>query len=286
MNEYTIFTDSACDLSADILRSRHVKFCSLSFTFDGESRSYGNHELPAPVFYEFMRDGKTAKTSAVNPDAFTHAFERELKKGRDVLYIGFSGALSATCSSARIAAEELTEQYPERKVMVVDSLCASAGQGLLVDLTVAKKQSGATIEEAAAYAEETKGRICQWFTTDTLTYLQKGGRVSTAAAIFGNALNVRPILHVAEDGTLVNTAKVRGRKPSIRALADKAIKSADDDSRIYISHADCKADAEELANIIRSERGLDTQIITDVGPVIGAHAGPGTLALFFVGNER
>lgn len=286
MNDYTIFTDSACDISADILRSWGVKFCSLSFTFDGESRSYSNFELPAPVFYEFMRDGKTAKTSAVNPDTFLHAFERELKKGRDVLYLGFSGGLSTTCNSAVIAAEELRELYPDRKILTVDTLAASAGQGMLVYLTAHQKLQGAAIEEAAQYAEDNKLRICHWFTTDTLTYLQRGGRVGAVSAVFGNMLDIRPVMHVDTEGKLVNTAKTRGRKATIHALADKAIHSADENSPIFISHADCKEDAKALADMIRSARGLDTQIITDVGPVIGAHAGPGTLALFFVGNER
>lgn len=286
MNEYTIFTDSACDLSADILRSWGVKFCSLNFAFDNESRSYSNYELPAPVFYEFMRNGKTAKTSAINPDTFSHAFERELKKGRDVLYLGFSSALSTTYNSAMIAAEELRDQYPDRKLLTVDTLGASAGQGLLVYLTVQQKQQGASIEDAAQFAEANKQRVCQWFTTDTLTYLQRGGRVSAVSAVFGNMLDIRPVLHVDSEGRLANTSKTRGRKASIRALADKAIHAADEGSPIFISHADCEADAQELAEMIRSARGLDTQIITDVGPVIGAHAGPGTLALFFVGNER
>lgn len=286
MNEYRIFTDSACDLSADLLRLWGVKFCSLNFTFDGESRSYENYELPAPVFYQFMRDGKTAQTSAINPDSFSHAFERELKKGRDILYLGFSSALSTTCNSARIAAEELTEQYPERKILVVDTLGASAGQGLLVYLTVQQKRAGASIEEAARFAEENKQRICHWFTTDTLTYLQRGGRISTAAAVFGNALNLRPVLTVSPEGLLENTAKVRGRKATIRALADKVINNAVDGSPVFLSHADCEEDAITLAHMIRDARGLKTEVITDVGPVIGAHAGPGTLAVFFVGTDR
>ena len=286
MNEYRIFTDSACDMSAEVLRLWGVKFCSLSFMFDGESRSYENYELPAPVFYQFMRDGKTAKTAAINPDTFTRAFERELKKGRDVLYLGFSSGLSTTCNSARIAAEELMEQYPERKVLVVDTLGASAGQGLLLYLTVQQKRSGATIEQAAQFAEDHKMSVCQWFTTDTLTYLQRGGRVSAVSATFGNMLNIRPILHVDAEGKLSNTGKIRGRKATIKALADKAIKSAKDGYPIFISHADCEADAVALATMIRDARGLKTEVITDVGPVIGAHAGPGTLALFFVGTER
>lgn len=286
MNEYRIFTDSACDLSAEVLRLWGVKFCSLSFMFDGESRCYENYELPAPVFYQFMRSGKTAKTSAINPDSFAHAFERELKKGRDILYLGFSSALSTTCNSARIAAEELMEQYPQRKILVVDSLCASAGQGLLLYLTVQLKRQGASIEEAAEFAESTKMRICQWFTTDTLTYLKRGGRVSSVSAAFGNMLDIRPVMHVDEEGRLSNTAKVRGRKASIRALADKVIASADEGYPIFISHADCEEDAIALAHLIREARGLKTEVITDVGPVIGAHAGPGTLAVFFVGTDR
>ncbi len=286
MNEYIIFTDSACDLSADVLRERHVKFSSLTFTFDGENRVYGNHELPAPVFYQFMRDGKIARTSAINPDTFYHAFEKELKKGRDILYIGVSSPLSTTYNSACIAAEELMEKYPDHKILTVDSLGASAGLGMLVDMTVRKKQAGATIEEAAAYAEDLKHRVCHWFTTDTLTYLQRGGRIGAAAAMFGNALNLRPVLHVSAEGLLVNVAKVRGRKATLRALADKAIKEAVSDSPIFISHADCMEDAKTLAQMIREARGLETQIITDVGPVIGAHAGPGTLALFYIGTSR
>ena len=286
MNEYRIFTDSACDLSADVLRERHVKFCSLSFSFDGENRVYGNHELPAPVFYQFMRDGKIARTSAINPDTFYQAFEKELKKGRDILYIGVSGPLSTTYNSACIAAQELLEQYPDRKILTVDSLCASAGLGMLVDLTVQKKEAGAAIEEAAAYAEDLKHRICHRFTTDTLTYLQRGGRIGAAAAMFGNALNLRPILKVTEEGLLENTAKVRGRKATLRTLADKAIKEAVDGSPIFISQADCPEDAKTLAQMIREARGLETQIITDVGPVIGAHAGPGTVALFYIGTSR
>lgn len=286
MNEYRIFTDSACDLSAELLRLWGVKFCSLSFTFDGENRIYSNYELPAPVFYQFMRDGKIARTSAINPDTFYQSFERELKKERDILYIGVSGPLSTTCNSARIAAEELMEKYPERKILVVDSLGASAGLGLLVYLTVQQKKAGASLEEAAAFAEATKDRICHWFTTDTLTYLQRGGRIGAAAAMFGNALNLRPVLHVSNEGLLVNAAKVRGRKATLRALADKAIKEAVDGYPIFISHADCETDAITLAHMIRDARGLKTEVITDVGPVIGAHAGPGTLALFFVGTER
>lgn len=286
MNEYIIFTDSACDLSPEVLRQWNVDSCSLSFVFDGEDTVYGNNDMSAAEFYAQMRSGKTAKTSAVNPEAFAEAFETHLQQGRDILYLGFSGALSTTCTSAAIAASELMETYPNRKILTVDTLGASAGVALLVYLTLQQKEKGATIEETAQFAEEHKMQICQWFTTDTLTYLKRGGRVSATTAVFGNMLDIRPILHVDGEGGLSNVKKVRGRKTSIQALCDRVVQTATEGSPIFISHADCESDAEALAQLIFRKTGLETQIITDVGPVIGAHAGPGTLALFFVGSER
>lgn len=285
MNEYTIFTDSGCDLSADVLHKWGVGSCSLSFTFDGETRTYANDEMSPGDFYEQMRAGKLARTSAVNPEAFREAFQRELQQGRDVLYLGFSSALSATFQSACIAAEELRELYPHRKLLTVDSLSASAGQGMLVYLLALQKK-GADVEEAAQFALCARERIHQWFTVDTLTYLKRGGRVGAAAAALGNMLDLRPILRVSPEGKLESVSKVRGRKASIKALADKVAETAEADSPVFISHADCRNDALLLAQMIQSRCGLVTQIITDVGPVIGAHAGPGTLAVFFVGPER
>lgn len=286
MNEYIIFTDSACDLSPEMLRQWNVDSCSLSFVFDGEDTVYGNNDMSTADFYAQMRSGKTAKTSAVNPEAFAEAFETHLQQGRDILYLGFSGALSTTCTSAAIAASELMETYPNRKILTVDTLGASAGVALLVYLTLQQQAKGATIEEAARFAEDHKMQICQWFTTDTLTYLKRGGRVSATTAVFGNMLDIRPILHVDAEGGLSNVKKVRGRKASIQALCDRVVQTATEGSPIFISHADCESDAEALAQLIFRKTGLETQIITDVGPVIGAHAGPGTLALFFVGSER
>lgn len=286
MNNYIIFTDSACDLSPEVLKDWNVDSCSLSFVFDGEETVYGNNDLSASDFYALMRSGKTAKTSAVNPDAFAEAFEKHLQQSRDILYLGFSGALSTTCTSAAIAASELTELYPDRKILTVDTLCASAGVALLIYLTLQQKAKGASIEEAAQFAEDQKMRICHWFTTDTLTYLKRGGRVSAATAVFGNMLDIRPVLHVDAEGGLTNVKKVRGRKASIQALCDRLVHTADEDSPVFISHADCEGDARQLAELIFRHTGLETQLITDVGPVIGAHAGPGTLALFFVGKER
>lgn len=286
MSNYIIFTDSACDLSPAVLKDWGVDSCSLSFVFDGEETVYGNNDLSAADFYAQMRSGKTAKTSAVNPDTFSQAFEKHLQQGKDILYLGFSGALSTTYTSAAIAASELMELYPDRKILTVDTLCASAGVALLVYLTLQQKNSGATIEDAAQFAEDHKLRICHWFTTDTLTYLKRGGRVSATTAVFGNMLDIRPILHVDNEGGLSNVKKVRGRKASIQALCDRVVQTAAEDSPIFISHADCESDAQQLAELIFRHTGLETRLITDVGPVIGAHAGPGTLALFFVGSER
>lgn len=285
MNEYIIFTDSGCDLSADVLNKWEVRSRSLTFAFDGETAQYANDDMPTTEFYDNMRKGKVARTSAINPDTFLQAFEKELQQNHDILYIGFSSALSTTYNSACIAAEELKVRYPDHKILTVDSLSASAGQGLLVYL-LALQRKGATIEEAAQFAECAKGKICQWFTVDSLTYLKRGGRISAATAALGNMLDLRPILYVSPEGTLENVSKVRGRKASIKALADKAASAAVADSPIFISHADALDDAKLLAQMIEEKCGLATQIITDVGPVIGAHAGPGTLALFFVGEQR
>ena len=286
MSEYMIFTDSACDLSPNLLQQWGLDSCSLSFVFDGEDTVYSNYDMPVPEFYGHMRAGKVAKTSAVNPDAFVKGFEPHLKNGKDILYLGISGTLSTTYASAVIAAEELLERYPHRKIRTVDTLGASAGIALLLYLTLQQKQAGAGIEEAARFAEETKGSICHWFTTDTLTYLKRGGRVSATTAAVGNLLDIRPVLHVADDGGLTNVKKVRGRKASVQALCDRLVQTIHKDSPVFISHADCAADAHKLADMIREKTGLETSLITDVGPVIGAHAGPGTLALFFVGSER
>jgi len=286
MNEYILFTDSACDLSPELLRRWNVDSCSLSFVFDGEETAYSNHDISAEEFYAQMRSGKLARTSAVNPEAFAEKFEYHLKQGRDILYLGFSGTLSTTYASACIAASELMEAYPDRRIITVDTLAASAGVGLLIYLTLQEKAKGATIEEAAMFAMNNRLRICHWFTTDTLTYLRRGGRISATSAVFGNMLDIRPVMHVDGEGGLSNVKKVRGRKASIQALCDRAVQTAAEDSPIFISHADCEADAQTLADIIFRKTGLETQIITDVGPVVGAHAGPGTLALFFVGSER
>ncbi len=288
MSNYVIFADSSCDFSNEMIAERGIYCASLSFRFDDSSLEYDNNGMDIKSFYDKMREGGVAKTSAVNSETFAVEFEKILKEGKDILYLGFSSGLSTTYNSARIAAKQLEEAYPDRKIIVVDTLAASAGIALLIDMVIEKKNSGATIEEAAKFAEDNKMRICHWFTVDDLVYLKRGGRISSAAAFFGNMIGIKPVLHVDNEGHLVNVMKVRGRKMSVATLAQKYGELADDDGNkiVYISHGDCLADAEELGKIIAEKYGAKTKLITNVGTVIGAHSGPGTLALFFVGKER
>ena len=288
MNEYVIHTDSSCDFALEDIAKRNLISSPLTFRFNDSEKEFTNNEMPISDFYQKMRDGGIAKTAAVNSESFAAAFEKSLKEGFDVLYIGFSSGLSTTYNSARIAAEQLRSEYPERKIITVDTLAASAGIALLIDLIIEKKAAGATIEEAAQFAEDTKLKISQWFTVDDLVYLKRGGRVSSTTALVGNMLGIKPVLHVDNEGHLINVGKVRGRKTSITALADKYGELALDaaNGKVYISHGDCLKDAEELAKIIETKYGAKTELITNVGPVIGAHSGPGTIALFFVAKER
>lgn len=288
MNDYILYADSSCDTPREILQEWGVSSIDLLFRFADSTVEYRNSDVPAPEFYHNLREGRDAKTSAINSETFREEFDRQLREGRDVLYIAFSSGLSTTYNSARIAAKSLSEEYPNRKILVVDSLSASAGYSMLVYLTVQKLRDGATLEEAAEFAHDTRLHICHWFTVDDLNFLRRGGRVSAAAAIVGTALGIKPILHMDNEGHLINMFNVRGRKRAISALAAKLGELAEDitSGPIYISHGDCIEDAEELARQIKEEYGLDTELITDVGPVIGAHSGPGTLALFFVGRER
>ena len=288
MSEYIIITDSACDIKPHILEKWGVPFESLTLRFEGEDKEYRNYDMESLDFYNKMREGKVAKTAAVNTEGFVQLFEKYLEKGIDVLYIGFSSGLSTTYNSGRLAGLQLAEKYPDRKIITVDTLSASAGFGLLLYLVVKKKNEGATIEEAAKYAEDLRFNLCHWFTVDDLMYLKRGGRISPTVAFVGNVLGIKPVLHMDNEGHLVNVTKVRGRKTSVEALANKFDELAIDKTSgtLFISHGDCMADAEYLASLMKSRHGLDVEIITDVGPVIGAHTGPGVLAFFFVGKER
>jgi len=288
MNEYVIVTDTGCDISKELLDEWGVPCGALTFRFTDSNEEYTNLTLPAKDFYAEMKKGRIAKTAAVNTETFSAIFESVLKEGKDILYIGFSSGLSTTYNSGRLAAEAMKEKYPERKIITVDTLAASAGEGLVVYLTVQKKKAGATIEEAAKYAEELHPKLSIWFTVDDLVYLKRGGRISPTTAFVGNALSIKPLLHMDEAGKLISVSKVRGRRASIQALCDKYFElGKDDEDGIYfISHGDCIADAELLAKMIEDKSGKKVGIIADVGASIGAHSGPGTLALFFVGIHK
>ena len=288
MNEYVIFADTACDISPELLAEWGVPYESLTFKFDDSDKIYKNNDMSAAEFYDKMKAGGIAKTAAANPEVFAAAFGKVLEEGKDLLYLGFSSGLSTTFNSARIAANELSEKYPERKIIVIDTLAASAGIGLLIRLVLDKKEAGATIEEAAEYAKELLPGLCHWFTVDDLVYLKRGGRISAAAAFFGNMIGIKPVLHVDDEGHLVPVTKVRGRKTSISTIADMYGELAKDKEGglVYISHGACENDANALATILNERYGAKVSIITDVGTVIGAHSGPGTLALFFIGTHR
>ncbi len=283
---FVIHTDSCCDISAEILQEWKVRCTQLRFRFD--ETEYTNKDMAEPAFYDRMREGGIAKTSAANMADFKADFEQTLQEGMDILYLAFSSGLSTTCNSARLAAEELKESYPERTVTVVDTLAASAGQGMLVKLAADKKAAGASLAECAAYIEENKLHLSHWFTVEDLVYLKRGGRVSPTAAFFGNMLSIKPVMHVDNDGHLIPVLKVRGRKSSLQTILKKYEETAlhPNEGPVYISHGDCRADAEALAAMVESKHGVKVEIITYVGPVIGAHSGPGTLALFFLAKER
>lgn len=287
MNKYIIYADSACDIKPELLNEWGVKSLPLTFRFNTEDKEYRNDDMPIGEFYDRMRNGAVAKTAAINSEIFRLAFLEDIESGNDVLYLGFSSGLSTTFNSARIAAQEINGGG-DKKVTVVDTLSASAGFGLLVYLAKEKKNEGASLPEVADYITSLVPYMCHWFTVDDLEYLRRGGRVSGVAAFVGNLLGIKPVLHVDNEGHLIKKDTVRGRKKAVIALADMYDKLArtPDEGTVFISHADCKADADTLASIIKERHGVEVGLITDVGTVIGAHSGPGTLALFFIGKER
>ena len=287
MNDYLIITDSSCDLSAGFAEQLGVKVIKLEFIVEGEE-ARANDSIDEKQFYELLRSGKMVTTSAIAMDRFISEVEPALAEGKDVLYLGFSSGLSSTYSAGFIGAQELAEKYPERKIYTVDTLAASMGQGLLVWYAVNMKNEGKSIEEVRDFVENNKMKLAHWFTVNDLFFLKRGGRISAATALVGTMLNIKPVLHVDDEGKLVSVSKARGRKNAIDALFAKAKESAIDAAgqTMFISHGDCIEDAEYLAEKLKSELSVKDVIISYVGPVIGAHSGPGTLALFYIGTNR
>ena len=288
MNDYIIFTDSCCDISPELLAQWVVPYANMTFSIDGEEKEYISTDISNKEFYDRMRHGAHARTAAINAATFADAFTPILESGKDILYIAFSSGLSTTFNSAHMAVEELKDAYPERKILIVDTLAASAGGGLMVYMALNKKSEGVSLEENAAYIESLVPQHCIWFTVDDLEYLKRGGRVSPLVAFAGGVLGIKPVLQMDEEGHLVKVSTARGRKKAIEALANKyaELSYEEKNTPVFISHAECEEDAKALAEILNQKHGVEVTLITEIGPVIGSHAGPGTIALFFIGKHR
>ena len=288
MSDFVIVTDSSADLSAEMVAELGLEVLPLSFTVQG--KTYHNYpdgrEMDLNAFYRMLREGEMATTSAVNVAEYTAMLEPLLQAGKDVLVLAFSSGLSTTYQSSVIAVNELSEQYPDRKIYTVDTLCASMGQGLLVWLAAQERKRGQSIEAVRDWVEENKLRLCHWFTVDDLHFLKRGGRISAATAVVGTMLSIKPVLHVDDEGHLISMGKARGRGASLTALVDHMEQTVTDVDTVFISHGDCLTDAEKVAADVKRRFGTRDVVINTIGPVIGAHAGPGTVALFFLGTKR
>lgn len=287
---YRIITDSTVDMTQKMIQELDLTVLSLRFTIDGKTyRDLPDQsEMPTKTFYAKVREGKMSATSQINADKFMRVFEPILESGEDILYIGFSSGLSGTFQSACIARDELQEKYPDRKIYTFDSLCASLGEGLLVYQAALMKRAGVEIDALYHWLKDNALKLCHWFTVDDLNHLKRGGRVSTTAALVGTMLGIKPVLHMDDAGHLIPVSKVRGRRQSLDALVQKMAETAirPSEQTIFISHGDCLEDAEYVANQVRTKFGVKNVFINYVGPVIGAHSGPGTVALFFFGTHR
>lgn len=289
MKQFVITTDTTCDLPQEYVKQHNLKLLPLYYSFDDVV--YGDkNELSPKDFYDKMRSGSMPTTMAINPDIAREVFTGLLKEGYDILHIGFSSALSGSCSVAATAARDLLDEFPDVNIRVIDSLSASLGEGLLVHKAVMMKEAGKSLDEIAGWLENNKLKLCHMFTVDDLHHLHRGGRVSKATAIIGSLINVKPVLHVDDEGRLVPLHNVRGRKKALVALVDQMEKKIPgfegENDTVFISHGDSLEDAEYVASLVRERFNIKDILINYVCPTIGAHSGPGTIALFFLGNPR
>ncbi len=286
MNEYVIFADSSVDLPAEEIARYGLQIVNLHLFVGGEEESL--ETLDSHTFYDRLRAGEVASTSAPSPDEYISKMEPVLQSGKDILYLGFSEGLSCSYNNGKLAIEELREKYPERKLYAVSTFCASTGHGLLAVLAARKQQAGEPIEAVRDWAVETLPKLVHWFTVDDLMFLKRGGRISAATAVVGTMLGIKPVLHVDDEGHLINMSKVRGRKASLQALFDKIKETSIEPASqtMAICHGDCVEDANWIAEKMKNELGVKEVIINPTGCVIGAHSGPGTVAVFYLGTER
>lgn len=290
MLSYSIITDAASALMPSQCEELSILVLPMGVNLNGKEFDHYSdaREMGFKDFYNALRSGATSGTTAVNPDEWIRKIESELKSGQDVLCIPFSSALSSTFENACMAAEELRENYPERKIFVVDSKSADFGQGLFVVAAAKNRADGMTIEDNASWCLDNYSKFCHWFTVDDLHHLSRGGRISATTAIVGSALGIKPLLHVDNEGRLINVGKVRGRKKALLALVDKAEATAIEPSKqtMFLSHADSLDEAEFVANELKTRLKVPEVVIHYTAPIAGAHSGPGTMALFFIGKER
>ncbi len=290
MKQFTITTDTTADLPESYVNEHNLRILSLTYTIDGVTYDW-EHPLDVKEFYDKMRSGSLPTTSQVNPETAKRVLKETAEKNQtDILHIAFSSGLSGSYDSVRIAAGELEEEGFPFRIVVVDSLCASLGEGLLVHKAVAMRAGGASLDETARWVEENKLHIVHNFTVDDLNHLYRGGRVSKTAAVLGSVINIKPILHVDDEGHLIPLSKVRGRKKSLIALVDSMEKQMggyrSQNDIVFISHGDSPEDAQYVADLVKERFGIDSFLINYVGSTIGAHSGPGTIALFYMGEYR
>ena len=287
MRDYIITVNSTVDTGKEWLEERNVPVIPLKYTIDGQEYTdmYG---LSDKEFFQKLREGKMSVTSQINPEEAKEMLEPYVKEGKDVLHLAFSSALSGTCNSMKIAAEELQEEYPEAKVIVVDTLCACMGEAMLLYYALKQKEAGKTIEEVAQWVEENKLHVCHNVTVDDLFHLHRGGRVSKTPAVLGTMVKVKPIIHMDDNGALQVIGKERGRKKSLHKIVDMAVERSEgwDNEIIMITHGDCLEDAEYVAKLVREKMGVENVFIHNIGTVIGSHTGPGVVATFCMGNKR
>ena len=291
MENFVITTENAADLPESYLQENEIGILSLYYTIDGVTYGPGcEPELKAEDFYQRMREGAMPRTQQVNPEQAVCKFRQYLEQGKDILHIALTSAVSGSCNSARMAAEELKEEFPERTITVVDTLVGTLCEGMVVEQVVRMRKAGKTLAEAAQWVRENIPHFCLYATVDDLKHLYRGGRVSKTTALFGTAIGIKPILKLNDDGNLVAVGKVRGRKQSIQALVqhmeEKVGRFLPQNDTIYISHGDCIEDALYLAELVKEKFGIVKAMIHHIGPVIGSHAGPGALTLSFMGESK